>query len=198
MLDRTLRERPDILALRDHKQELLLGRTSAKTLELKTDSTGLLFIITLPKTNVGDDTAENVRLRNLTGCSFGFVTRDDSWVADATGNVVRTLLDVELLEISLCSFPAYLSTSVDLRSMPAQFRKSIRADDSDEDEDESSDGCECDCEACLAGHCDECDNPDCHDPNCLDNGCPQQDDTRCDRLRVRLHFASVLRSLTHS
>jgi HK97 family phage prohead protease len=79
MLNRTLKENPDCLMLRDHKQELLLGRTTAGTLDLKTDSSGLAFTITLPKTNIGDDTAENVRLGNLTGCSFGFSTVDDTW-----------------------------------------------------------------------------------------------------------------------
>src|ERR1700748_268095 len=52
MLDRTLKENPDVLAFRDHKQELLLGRTTAGTLELRTDATGLAFTITLPNTAV--------------------------------------------------------------------------------------------------------------------------------------------------
>ncbi len=57
MLDRTLKQSPDVLALRDHKQELLLGRTICSTLKLRTDSHGRAFTITLPKTAIGDDTA---------------------------------------------------------------------------------------------------------------------------------------------
>jgi HK97 family phage prohead protease len=105
MLDRTLKESPDILLLRDHKQELLLGRTTAGTLELKTDARGLAFTVTLPKSAIGDDTAENVRLGNLTGCSFGFVTVSDDWVQTEDSKVVRTLLDIDLFEISITSFP---------------------------------------------------------------------------------------------
>src|ERR1039458_9167023 len=56
MLDRTLKQSHSILALRDHKQELLLGNTAAGTLELHTDATGLAYVITLPKTAIGDDT----------------------------------------------------------------------------------------------------------------------------------------------
>lgn len=133
MLTRTLRENPDVLALRDHKQELLIGRTTAKTLDLSIDGTGLAFTITLPRTAIGDDTAENVRLRNLTGVSFGFVTVEDSWAADSQGDVIRTLLDIDLFEISITSFPAYEATSVNTRSCPITFRSKITTrDDIDE------------------------------------------------------------------
>jgi HK97 family phage prohead protease len=204
MLDRTLKQSPDILALRDHKQELLLGRTTAGTLELRTDAKGLCFTITLPKTAIGDDTAENVRVGNLSGVSFGFSTVEDSWDVGADGKVVRTLLDVDLFEISPTSFPAYGDTSVSTRSCPAELRKRIKAediipddvddpddvdadaDDDTDDDDEIRCDCECECEACQAGNCDECTNEDC-DGDC--EGCPMQDDDRADKLRVRSIFA---------
>ena len=63
MLNRTLRENPDVLILRDHKQELLLGRTTAGTLSLNVDSVGLAFTATLPQTAIGDD-GLFVRLRD--------------------------------------------------------------------------------------------------------------------------------------
>jgi HK97 family phage prohead protease len=196
MLTRTLRENPDVLALRDHKSELLLGRTTANTLSLRVDGTGLAFTITLPKTNIGDDTAENVRLGNLSGCSFGFSCNDDSWAADADGNVVRTLLDVDLAEISITSFPAYQATSVSTRSCPVALRAKLKRsddttvdtdcdpdvdDDCDSDEDRD---CECGCEACLAEECSDCSDPACTDYGCID--CPMSaDNERSDGLRVR-------------
>ncbi len=198
-LDRTLRENPDVLALRDHKQELLLGRTTANTLELRTDDKGLAFTLTLPKTQIGDDTAENVRLRNLTGCSFGFSCVDDSWAADENGNVMRTLLDVDLWEISLTSFPAYQDTSVATRSRAAEMRSKLSTrgvddtqlgDDSDPDDvDDDDDGCECICSACQTDDCMRCTNRDCRDENCSASACPAQDDARVDTLRVRQLFA---------
>ena len=190
MLDRTLKESPDVLALRDHKQELLLGRTISKTLELHTDSTGLAFTITLPMTAIGDDTAENVRVGNLSGVSFGFSTVADSWDVGADGRVVRTLLDVDLFEISPTSFPAYADTSVSVRSCPAELKSKLTRSDDEYDEDQEDDeeaendnGCECDCD----NDCESCTNGECDDPECV--GCPEQDDTRCDHLRVKRLFA---------
>lgn len=176
MLQRTLRENPDVLALRDHKQELLLGRTTAGTLQLRTDNKGLAFTVTLPQTAVGDDTHENVRLGNLSGCSFGFVTRDDAWAVDANGNVTRTLLDVDLFEISITSFPAYQSTSVSARSKASELRSTgtVTRDDDEDDRPE----------------CDE-DSPD-YDPEaiCDDGHDDEEDNARADALRLRQLFHS--------
>jgi HK97 family phage prohead protease len=199
MLTRTLRENPDVLALRDHKSELLLGRTTANTLSLRVDSTGLAFTITLPKTNIGDDTAENVRLGNLSGCSFGFSCIDDSWAADADGNVVRTLLDVDLAEISITSFPAYQATSVSTRSCPVALRAKLKRDNADDqdcdpdvDDDCNPDAnteerCDCDCSACEDYLCSECTNEACEgdDDGCNDCGMMSGDNERSDTLRVR-------------
>jgi uncharacterized protein len=219
MLDRTLKESPDILLLRDHKQELLLGRTTAGTLEFKTDSKGLAFTVTLPKTATGDDTAENVRLGNLTGCSFGFVTVNDSWTQTDDGQVIRTLLDIDLFEISITSFPAYESTSVNTRSCPTDLRSKLRkkdpidqildADDNDDssdddvdngdqdtqngdDDDYDEDRCSCRCERCAMTRCIDCYNRDCSDDNCRSASCPMQDDQRADTLRLRRHYESRL------
>lgn len=203
MLDRTLKQSPDVLALRDHKQELLLGRTTAGTLDLRTDSKGLAFVITLPKTAIGDDTAENVRVKNLSGVSFGFTTIADSWAEGTDGSLVRTLLDIDLYEISPTSFAAYADTSVSTRSCPANLRKRISADDIDPDDDDDLDDpydlddddeeddeeirCDCDCPECQSGDREDCTASDCDDPDC--ESCPQADDSRADKLRVRSVFA---------
>lgn len=209
MLNRTLKESPDVLAFRDHDQTLLLGRTTAGTLELKTDSKGLAFTITLPKTGIGDDTAENVRLGNLTGCSFGFVTVDDSWTQTEDGTVIRTLLDVDLLEVSITSFPAYQGTSVNARSCPANLRSKLSALDDDDndgddmdgdsdldddDNDDQEDGCSCRCERCVMTRCQDCYSRDCRSTHCRAAGCPMQDEQRADILRIHQHFESRRRN----
>ena len=173
MLNRTLKQNPDVLMLRDHKQELLLGRTTAGTLDLLVDSTGLAFTVTLPQTTIGDDTYQNVRLRNLTGCSFGFNVVEDSWAVDSNGNVVRTLLDIDLFECSITSFPAYVQTSVSARSKAAAL---AQRDDDDDDVDDV-DGL-------------DCDGDDADDPCCVDeDGDECRDQRREDSLRVRTLFA---------
>ena len=138
-LTRTLKENKDVLALRDHEQTMLLGRTTAGTLELTNTAKGLDFVITLPRTATGDDTAENVKLQNLTGVSFGFVTVKDSFSEDAQGNITRTLHDIDLLEISVTSFPAYPAASVSIRSAPAAIRAKLRGNDNDDGSDDSDD-----------------------------------------------------------
>jgi HK97 family phage prohead protease len=92
-LTRTLTENPDVLCLRDHKQELLLGRTTSGTLTLNPDQTGLKFTCSLPATSSGNDLAESLRRGDIDSCSFGFSVANDLWSTDAQGNARRALLD---------------------------------------------------------------------------------------------------------
>jgi HK97 family phage prohead protease len=126
-LTRTLTDNPDVLCLRDHKQTLLLGRTTSGTLKLTEDQTGLYFTCSLPATSAGNDLAESLRRGDIDSCSFGFCVANDIWSQDTNGAIVRTLLDVDLFEISVVSFPAYASTSASLRSAPVEIRSAIEA-----------------------------------------------------------------------
>ena len=140
----------DQVMLRDHRSELLLGRRSAGTLTLRQDEKGVAFDLLVPNTALGQDTYENTRLGNLKGCSFGFVVRDDTWKQDAAGNLTRVINDVQCFELTLTAFPAYDSTSVDVRSVRAKLKRVDWADD-DGDLDESGEDGE---------DLDECDNGD--------------------------------------
>jgi HK97 family phage prohead protease len=84
----------DILCLRDHKPELLMGRTKSKTLSLSDSVDGLRFTCKLPKTTQASDLAESVDRGDLDATSFGFYTLDDKWAADAAGNVVPIRLQL--------------------------------------------------------------------------------------------------------
>jgi HK97 family phage prohead protease len=151
LVKRSLRDQPRVLALRDHDPSKLLGSTSAKTLTLRDTPAGLAFDLTVPDTEVGRDTYENIRLGNLTGVSWGFTTRKDSW-AQVDGKAVRTLHDIDLMEISPTAFPAYgKGTSVSVRSCPPEFR-SLLGDifgdldilgNDDDTEDDSDEECPC-------------------------------------------------------
>jgi uncharacterized protein len=170
MFNRTLRESPDVVMLRDHISSQLLGRTTAGTLTLTQDERGLAFSVTLPNTTIAEDTAENVRNGNLSSCSFGFnvPSGGDKWTTTPEGRQLRTLLDVNLAEVSVTSFAAYPETSVSLRSCPPEIRALItRA---------NTDGCDCDCPECLEDDCENCSMADCDDEDCEENGCPMQDD----------------------
>jgi HK97 family phage prohead protease len=54
----------------------------------------------------GRDALELVRRGDVTGASFGFKTVKDAWTRDGA-TTVRTLLDIEITEISLTALPSY-------------------------------------------------------------------------------------------
>lgn len=106
----------DVRALVNHDTTLVLGRTSAGTLELRTDKTGLWGRITV---NRADQDAvnlyERVRRGDVTQCSFGFDIIDQSTEVMENGTTVWKLNKVRLYEVSVVTFPAYEDTSVEAR-----------------------------------------------------------------------------------
>ncbi len=112
----------NIRALYHHQGDALLGTTRGKTLMLREDDKGLAFELALPDTTHGRDLAVLVERGDVAGCSFGFRVREggDSW-EERDGRMVRELRDVELVEITLTSDPAYQDTTVALRSLPRKF-----------------------------------------------------------------------------
>jgi HK97 family phage prohead protease len=172
----------DVLMLRDHDVSNLLGRTKSKTLTLTDSPEGLRFTCTLPKTTQANDLVASVERGDLDANSFGFCTIEDKWLADAAGNVVRTLLSVDLYEISAVSFPAYPTSQVSVRSCPVELRSKLVKRDAD--------ACECDCAQCVGGDCGICSDADCDDENC---SCAEARSIRnADanrRLSIRLAFA---------
>lgn len=106
---------PDIRALYNHDTNLILGRTKSGTLKLWEDDKGLFFSLDIPDTQAGRDLKVSVERRDIDGCSFAFVPLKDRW-GEKDGAPVRELLELELIEISPCVFPAYQRTSLDLRT----------------------------------------------------------------------------------
>lgn len=185
----------DVLCLRDHDSKLLMGRTKSHTMTLQDTPAGLVYTCTLPNTTSGQDLAESIARGDLDATSFGFTTTADKWAADDSGNVVRTLVSVELLECSPCSFAAYPESSVSIRSCPTDIRTKLSEHRDNPDADPK---CECDCEECQNGDCADCSNVDCTDEVC---NCSElrntvklntfaEDENR--KLTIRVGFASLL------
>ena len=107
----------DIRALTNHDTTLVLGRTKAHTLELREDSHGLWGSI---KINRNDADAmnlyERVKRGDVDQCSFGFNIRSEDTDIREDGSVHWTLRDVDLFEVSACTFPAYEETSISARN----------------------------------------------------------------------------------
>ena len=115
----------DVRALINHDSTLVLGRTKAHTLELREDARGLWGDIAV-NPNDGDamNLYERVKRGDVDQCSFGFdIVREDTEVRE-DGSVHWTIREVELYEVSACTFPAYRETNITAR---AAERDALRA-----------------------------------------------------------------------
>ena len=110
----------DIRALTNHDTTLVLGRTKANTLELKTDSHGLWGRVRInPNDSEAMNTYERVKRGDVDQCSIGFLIRSQETDFREDGSIHWTITDVELYEVSVCTFPAYEETSVSARRKDA-------------------------------------------------------------------------------
>lgn len=104
----------DVRALWNHNASALLGRSTAGTLRLSIDSTGLEYEVDLPNTTLGRDLRELADRGDIDGASFGFVPGESTWDRDEelrTHTAVKRLVDV-----SPVTFPAYDGASTQARA----------------------------------------------------------------------------------
>jgi HK97 family phage prohead protease len=105
----------DIRALVNHDTTLVLGRTSAHTLEVTQDERGLWGKV---KINPNDQDAMNLYARvqrgDVSQCSIGFDILDEE--TEYRGEDVHwTIRQIKLYEVSACTFPAYEETAISAR-----------------------------------------------------------------------------------
>lgn len=110
----------DVRALIDHNSRLVLGRRNeeVQTLDFEIDDAGIYGRIQI---NPDDTDAMSLRARvlrrDVDQASFGFIERRWEYEDLPDGRVRRTVLEIaELLELTVCTFPAYEQTSVSARS----------------------------------------------------------------------------------
>lgn len=117
----------DVRALVDHDMGRVIGRTKSGTLRLAEDSKGLRVEIDIPNTTDGNDIWELVERGDISGMSFGFRVTKETW--DETGETpVRTILAVDLFEVSAVAWPAYDDTEIGKRSLQ-EWRDANPAED---------------------------------------------------------------------
>ena len=105
----------DVLGLFNHDANLVLGRTSSRTMSLVNDPKGLLYQIDPPEARA--DVVESISRGDVKGSSFGFRTLADRWTYEDDGTAERELLSVELFDVGPVSAPYYPQTSVALRAL---------------------------------------------------------------------------------
>ena len=106
----------DVKALVNHDTTLVLGRTSAHTLEIRQDERGLWGKVLI---NPNDQDAMNLYSRVQRGdvnqCSIGFDILDEE-IEYHGEDVHWTIKAVKLYEVSACTFPAYTETAISARA----------------------------------------------------------------------------------
>lgn len=103
----------DIKALWNHDTSVILGRTKNNTLSIVEDGLGLRVRFTPPDTQAARDAHTLIKGGFVSQMSFGFRIRENGARVDKEGDQrVRTLLDLELHEVSPVTFPWYTATSV--------------------------------------------------------------------------------------
>lgn len=119
----------DIRALVNHDTTLVLGRTSAHTLELTQDERGLYGRIRI---NPNDTDAMNLYARvergDVSQCSIGFDILSEETDFREDGSVHWTIKSVKLYEVTCCTFPAYESTSINARQRDYEALKAKKTE----------------------------------------------------------------------
>lgn len=115
-VDRALAEEQDVRLLVDHDPSKLLARTASGTLDLSKDKKGLLSEARPADTTVGRDVRTLMERGDLNQMSLAFVTKKDSWEALDDGSELRTILDVDLYDVSVVTFPANPDTDAEVQS----------------------------------------------------------------------------------
>lgn len=129
--DNVLAAKADVRALFNHDPNLLLGRTTAGTLRLRADRAGggLHSEIDLPDTATGNEVRTLTERRDITGMSYGYIVAPggDTWEPRGGGHgQVRTINNIgTLLDVSPVTYPAYPTTTADVRSVWTTLRTEI-------------------------------------------------------------------------
>ena len=115
----------DIRALVNHDTTLVLGRTTANTLVLRIEEHGLWGRIEI---NPNDSDAMNLYARvqrgDVSQCSIGFEIIREETEFRPDGGIHWTIQELDLWEVSCCTFPAYTDTNISAR---AKDRDDVRA-----------------------------------------------------------------------
>ena len=114
----TISENREVFADVEHDAKKKLGRRTKSSLELQDTVDGLRFRVKLPDTQLGRDTAEEVRSGLLDGVSIAFTDADANWFGKGK-DTLRKVNKAALRAITLTSYPAYRQTvgSLAMRSL---------------------------------------------------------------------------------
>lgn len=107
----------DVRALFNHDPNFVLGRTTAGTLELAQDDTGLRYEVDPPDTQWARDLMVSVQRGDVSQSSFGFQVVREEWTNPENRKELptRTILEARLFDVSPVTYPAYEETTAEAR-----------------------------------------------------------------------------------
>lgn len=98
----------DIFGLFNHDSALVLGRSTAGTMRLGEDETGVHFEIDVPDTTLGRDLTVSMERGDITGSSFSFSVLEDELDVTEAGYPLRRIKSFrQLFDIGPVTYPAY-------------------------------------------------------------------------------------------
>jgi HK97 family phage prohead protease len=120
--DKSLADQVRTVCRYNHDDNYLLGTTTAGTLRMASDGTGMSYDVDLPDTTAGRDVRELARRGDIGHSSFAFYVPPDGeeWGLTDNGFPLRTIRSLQLVDVAPVNSPAYLDTTAGLRSLSAR------------------------------------------------------------------------------
>ena len=133
----------------DYNQVIARANKGKGTLNIDLRDDGVYFDLEVPNTTMGNDLLENIRLGNITQCSFGFsyANEEGAYKDEKIGDVwYRNVYKIgKLYDLSAVTYPAYDDTYVNARMQERskmedklketeEIQKEVRAEEKKEDE----------------------------------------------------------------
>lgn len=109
---------PGVVCRYNHNENLLLGTIQGRTLSMQPDRVGLRYDVRPPQSRT--DIVELVERGDVAHSSFAFRCVEDDWTYE-DGVPMRSLVDVESVDVAPVVTPAYADSSAGLRSLAVRF-----------------------------------------------------------------------------
>ena len=112
---------PNVVCRYNHDPNMVLGTTAGGTLQLRTDNVGLDYEVLPPQARA--DIVELVQRRDIQFSSFAFrvPAGGDEWSTTDQNYPMRTLHEVQLVDVAPVLDPAYPDATAGLRSLASRF-----------------------------------------------------------------------------
>jgi hypothetical protein len=117
----------DLKADFNHNPDFILGRSAAGTLKVSADSKGVYMDAEPPDTTWARDLKVSINRGDIDQGSFSFrILPGGQQISEENGQQVRTLSKILVRRVSVVSDPAYLGTSIQVRSADGLNPKILR------------------------------------------------------------------------